>query len=125
MQRRAVFTAVLIFISAALLSCAPRTTLKESDLRALAGSGVPAVSDTARRFPDVLNKPYIPVVLPPRVLKVWLYTHEAPTKDLVMGTIVFVCLDPPCRWYTDRYRETVEKRQLPHIFKQKQQRQVR
>jgi len=67
---------------------------------------------------DWSDLPYVPVIVPPDVLRIWIYDHVTPSNDLVVGHWVFIKLRPE-RWYIeDLYNEPSRPQQrglIPQI----------
>lgn len=46
--------------------------------------------------------PYIPVLLPAEVAKIWIYPHVTPTVELVSGHWIFIKINDS-KWYLEDY----------------------
>lgn len=100
----------ILTISAILSSCISFQSKKDNQAvttpediyhNAMAGGTKPsaAVSNTAIGA-DWSDLPYVPVISPPEVLRVWIYDHVTPSNDLVVGHWVFIKIKPE-RWYIE------------------------
>lgn len=49
---------------------------------------------------DRSDLPYIPVITPAEILKVWIYDHISPSDDMVVGHWIFLKLRNE-RWYIE------------------------
>lgn len=49
---------------------------------------------------DRSDLPYVPVVTPPEIARIWIYDHVTPSNDLVVGHWIFVRLKEE-RWYIE------------------------
>ncbi len=83
-------------ILALLVSCGSAPVKQESPEKILDGamgngSVTPAKISTLP-VADRSDLPYIPIVTPPEVIRVWIYDHVTPSNDLVMGHWVYVQL---------------------------------
>ena len=48
--------------------------------------------------------PYVPVITPPQIARVWIYDHVTPSNDLVVGHWIFVRLKEE-KWYIEEQWE--------------------
>lgn len=44
--------------------------------------------------------PYVPVITPPEIVRVWIYDHVTPSNDLVVGHWIFIKLKDE-KWYIE------------------------
>lgn len=44
--------------------------------------------------------PYVPVITPPEIVRIWIYDHVTPSNDLVVGHWIFTRLKDE-RWYIE------------------------
>ncbi|MCL4492041.1 MAG: TraV family lipoprotein [Nitrospirae bacterium] len=97
--------AILILITLVLLnSCAStsrRATPEEIVDRALSGQGVAAKVSYDTASSKLSDLPYIPVVTPPDVERVWIFDHVTPSRDLVTGHWVFIILREQ-KWHIEQ-----------------------
>jgi hypothetical protein len=53
---------------------------------------------------DRSDLPYVPVITPPEVARIWIYDHVTPSKDLVVGHWIFIKLSDE-KWYIEEQWE--------------------
>jgi hypothetical protein len=53
---------------------------------------------------DRSDLPYVPVITPPQIARVWIYDHVTPSNDLVVGHWIFVRLKEE-KWYIEEQWE--------------------
>ena len=82
--------------------CAPRAMRGEpADLRREMGRTAPHAPDLGAAGPALGPEvPYVPVVTPPRVRRVWIPAHVDELGDMVAGHWVYLMLEPS-RWLLD------------------------
>lgn len=100
----------ILTISVILSSCALSKSKKDSQAvitpeniyhGAMAVGGNPQASVSGSSVgADWSDLPYVPVISPPEVLRVWIYDHVTPSNDLVVGHWVFIKIKPE-RWYIE------------------------
>lgn len=75
-------------------SATPRTLLSDDSEPAKA---------TVKAFPgaDSQSVEMMPIITPPEVMRVWIYDHLTPSRDLVIGHWVFLEL-APAKWYIEQ-----------------------
>lgn len=61
---------------------------------------------------DRSDLPYVPVIKPSEVVRIWVYDHVTPTGDLVVGHWIFVKLRPE-RWYIEDYSTPKPVKKIP------------
>jgi len=94
---QATLRVILISTILALLgSCSSVPERRESPEKILdsalgSGSVTPGKINTLA-VADRSDLPYIPIVTPPEVIRVWIYDHVTPSNDLVMGHWVYIKL---------------------------------
>jgi len=49
---------------------------------------------------DRSDLPYVPVMTPPEIVRIWIYDHVTPSNDLVVGHWVFIKLRDQ-KWYIE------------------------
>lgn len=49
---------------------------------------------------DRSDLPYVPVITPPEIVRVWIYDHVTPSNDLVVGHWIFIKLRDE-KWYIE------------------------
>ncbi len=49
---------------------------------------------------DRSDLPYIPIIKPSEIARIWIYDHITPTGDLVVGHWIYIKLKPE-RWYIE------------------------
>ncbi|HAM52336.1 MAG TPA: hypothetical protein DCP92_17190 [Nitrospiraceae bacterium] len=53
---------------------------------------------------DRSDLPYVPVITPPQIARIWIYDHVTPSHDLVVGHWIFVRLKEE-KWYIEEQWE--------------------
>ena len=106
-------------ITVLLLSgCAPRAELGEPrDLHAEMGAQADVPLVRLERSPGALGPeaPYLPLVQPPEVQRVWVTAHLGDDGDLIAGHWVYLMLEPS-QWLLRNYRGPQElKLKLPMV----------
>jgi hypothetical protein len=62
---------------------------------------------------DRSDLPYVPVIKPSEVVRIWIYDHITPSGDLVVGHWIFIKLKPE-RWYIEEdYAPAKTQRKVP------------
>ncbi|MDA8103759.1 MAG: TraV family lipoprotein [Nitrospiraceae bacterium] len=49
---------------------------------------------------DRSDLPYVPVITPPEIARIWIYDHVTPSNDLVVGHWIFIKLKDE-KWYIE------------------------
>lgn len=64
---------------------------------------------------DRSDLPYVPVINPPEVVRIWIYDHITPSGDLVVGHWIFVKLRP-ARWYIEDDLSNRARKKIPVVI---------
>lgn len=100
-----IFITILI-ISLLLSSCSSqhvRQSGSPDDIYNMAhDSSEPKLKGRISTLPgaDRSDLPYVPIIKPSEVARIWIYDHITPTGDLVVGHWIFIKLKPE-RWYIE------------------------
>lgn len=109
---------MLLVVAVCLLAsgCAPQAELGEPrDLHAEMGAQADVPPVRLERSPGALGPeaPYLPLVQPPEVQRVWVTAHLGDDGDLIAGHWVYLMLEPS-QWLLRNYRGPQElKLKLP------------
>lgn len=57
---------------------------------------------------DRSDLPYVPIIKPSEIARIWIYDHITPSGDLVVGHWIFIKLRPE-RWYIEDDDEKPDK----------------
>jgi len=49
---------------------------------------------------DRSDLPYVPIITPPEVARIWIYDHVTPSRDLVVGHWIYIKLSDQ-KWYIE------------------------
>jgi hypothetical protein len=98
--RAITITIILVTLS----SCAgteKRTDTPEEVLnKAMGANAVPPGRISMLPGADRSDLPYVPVITPPEIARIWIYDHVTPSNDLVVGHWIFIKLRDE-KWYIE------------------------
>ena len=115
---RAITTTIIL---ATLSSCAgagKHTDTPEQILsKAMGENNMPPGQISTLPGADRSDLPYVPVITPPEIARIWIYDHVTPSNDLVVGHWIFIKLKEE-KWYIeeqwdDDSRKTKKRAPLP------------
>lgn len=113
MRRQVIRAITIALISAALLSSCASSEKKESGespdkilARAMGEGKLHPGKVSTLPGADRSDLPYVPVITPPKVVRIWVPDHVTPSNDLVVGHWIFVKLEDE-KWYIeDQWADT-------------------
>ena len=77
---------------------------------------------------DRSDLPYVPIVTPPEVMRVWIYDHVTPSNDLVIGHWVYVKITDQDWYIKNNFNHSKEAQQKlpspPRSYEPQQQAQT-
>jgi hypothetical protein len=110
----------ILTISVLLSSCVTVEKKRESKdnpgqilNRAMGEGSAPVGRISALPGAERSDLPYVPVIKPPEIARIWIYDHITPSGDLVVGHWIFIKLKPE-RWYIEEdYSPAETQRKIP------------
>ena len=98
---RAITTAIILVTVSSCATTKKQTDTPEQILSKAMGEGIrPAGRISTLPGADRSDLPYVPVVTPPEVARIWIYDHITPSRDLVVGHWIFIKLREE-KWYIE------------------------
>jgi len=103
-MKKYILTLLILFVIS-LTGCAttaPKSNPEEILNNAInGGNNKPAVITQSMDL-KTNDLPYIPILLPPQVERIWIYPHVTPTGELVTGHWIFIKVDDG-KWYLEDF----------------------
>jgi hypothetical protein len=99
-------TAIILVALSSCASDGKRTTETPEQVlaKAMGEARLPPGKISTLPGADRSDLPYVPVITPPEIARIWIYDHVTPSNDLVVGHWIFVRLKEE-RWYIEEQWE--------------------